>query len=359
MLLKLCYLFLLVTVLWSVGCVPVRPIVAPGVVPEQAPILSSEERYGHEVFSRLSERYQLVRDDQQVNRVRDIVDKLTHAAKADHNPWHVYLFVDDNFKNAAATRGNFIFVWTGMLKAVQDDDELAVVLAHEIAHSLAGHTEPEPAEETGRILAGTAGGVAREVLAQRSGLPGLAIALSEVVVKEALEAMLVNPITQQKEYEADQIGMFLMADAGIDPEVVVRFWDRVKDDPAFAGMPLAFLSSHPPPGDRAARLRRNLPLAHDRYLRQVPTSGEGAVQSEQKVPAKAPTDFAPARGREQVWLVIEPKTGVFKKPERDSEVLAYLDLGSTVVVENEGQSWLKIYKPLTGFVRKRDMAPSR
>lgn len=263
-----------VFLLFVASCSVARPIISPGVVPEQLPLSRSDEQYGHEVFSRLTERYQLDRDDSRINRVRDIVDRLTSAAGADHNPWHVYVFVDDTFKNAAATKGNFIFVWTGMIHVVRDDDELAVVLGHEIAHAIAGHTEPEPIEETGRILAGTAGGVARGILVQRSSLPGMAISLSEMVVKETLEAMLINPVIQQKEFEADQIGVFLMADAGIDPKIAVDFWQRVKDDPAFVGMPLAFFSSHPQPEERAARLRKLMPLARQRYLRGLNRAGD-------------------------------------------------------------------------------------
>ncbi len=347
--------YLVVFFLMLMGCVTTRPVIAPGIVPEQPVVSTSEEQYGHEVFSRLSERYSLDRDDRRVNRVRDVVDRLTSAAKADHNPWHVYLFVDDNFKNAAATRGNFIFVWTGMINAVRDDDELSVVLGHEIAHALAGHTEPEPIEETGRILAGTAGGVAREVLAQRSGLPGLALSLSEVVVKEALEAMLVNPITQQKEFEADQIGVFLMADAGINPEVAVDFWERVKDDPAFAGMPLAFLSSHPQPIERAARLRKLMPLARQRYLRTSKDVTKSTVTNDNG--RTEPSDRVAHAMDREVWVVVEPKTGIFLVPERSGEVVDYLEAGTKVLVENEGSNWLKINNPKAGFVRKRDLLP--
>jgi hypothetical protein len=84
----------------------------------------------------------------------------------------VPVLVDDGFVNAAATRGNYIFVWTGLLKKVQNEGELATVLAHEIGHVLAGHTTPTPEEETRQIMAQGLGIAAREVLAAR-GYGGL------------------------------------------------------------------------------------------------------------------------------------------------------------------------------------------
>ena len=62
--------------------------------------------------------------------VRDLVDMLANAAHASSSPWNVYVLRGDDVINAAATRGNFVFVWTGMLQAAYSDAELSSVLAY-------------------------------------------------------------------------------------------------------------------------------------------------------------------------------------------------------------------------------------
>lgn len=245
------------------GCAPTRPPVPPGEVPSENYVSAQDEEYGHEVLSELSEKFELDRDDNNINRVRDLVDRLAQGGHVDQSPWHVHVLKDDTFKNAAATRGNFVFVWTGMLKTVQNDDELATILAHEMSHVLAKHTAEDPAEETSSILAGVAGSVAGAVLSQQ-GLGPLAD-LGETITRELIGAILINPTSQEHELEADQIGLFLMADSGFDPQSATDFWRRVQNDPDFSSDFLGFLSSHPSSGDRLIALEKYLPMAMERY----------------------------------------------------------------------------------------------
>ncbi|RIL12389.1 MAG: hypothetical protein DCC75_00590, partial [Proteobacteria bacterium] len=233
------------------SCAAHRAPVPVGEVPLQHQVSQEDEQYGHEVLNMLTQDFALDRDDRRINRVRDLVDKLTTAANAGGNPWHVYVLVDDDFKNAAATRGNYIFVWTGLLRMVSSDGELATILAHEIGHLLAGHTQPTPQEEVNELLSGIAGSIAGQVVAAQGQHPFVAD-LAEMLARELLSAIIVNPGSQRNELEADQIGIFLMADAGIDPNNAISFWERARSDPELSGSGLQFLSSHP---DSEERLR--------------------------------------------------------------------------------------------------------
>ena len=85
-----------------------------------------------------------------------------------------------------------------MLDTIQNDDELAAVLAHEVAHALAGHTKPTPMEEVNETLAGIGGVVAREVVSAQGTLGPIA-QIAELVMKEAIKAIIVNPEEQRKE----------------------------------------------------------------------------------------------------------------------------------------------------------------
>jgi predicted Zn-dependent protease len=190
--------------------------------------------------------------------------RLAHAANADQNPWNVFVLEGDNVVNAAATRGNYVFVWTGMLNAAQHDGELATVISHEIGHLLANHTKQTPQEEAGRIMARTTGEIAGQIIASQPGYAPLA-QITGILVSELVKAVAVNPQAQQLETEADHIGFFLMADAGYDPHEALSLWSKMANDPQTAGGGLQFLSSHPASADRLEALEALLPEALARY----------------------------------------------------------------------------------------------
>ena len=248
------------------ACSNTRIPVPTGEIPSQGTVVGTEEQYGHKVFQQLAQKFPIDTDDNRILRVRAVVDRLTKVRNNDQNIWHVHLFKDDSFANAAATRGNYIFVWSGLVNTVDDDAELATILAHEIGHVLAGHTKPNPAEEVNKMLAQLAGSTAQRVM-RSVGDPmvaGLAT-LGGLLARELIKAIAVNPNSQEVELEADELGLFVMAEAGYDPRKALTFWDRVKNDPRFGNSPVQFLSSHPSSSERLEALKAVLPQAQARY----------------------------------------------------------------------------------------------
>ena len=155
-LLRLAFLLLLVS------CAATRPPVLPGTIPAQESSDVSEEdiRYGQQVLQEFKRRYRISKDRQAMLRLRDVVERLADAAQAGSSAWQIYLFEGDKVLNAAATRGNYIFVWTGLLNKANDDAELATVLAHEMGHVLARHTYATPAEQANAAISGIAAATA-------------------------------------------------------------------------------------------------------------------------------------------------------------------------------------------------------
>lgn len=119
-------LFMCVALLSACGAG--RAPVAPGEIPRGSYTTAQDEEYGQQVLAELMHNYPLSQDDASINRVRDIVDKLADAAGANDTPWNVYVLRGPDVVNAAATRGHFVFVWTGMLDLVQNEGELAACL---------------------------------------------------------------------------------------------------------------------------------------------------------------------------------------------------------------------------------------
>jgi predicted Zn-dependent protease len=185
------------------------------------------------------------------------------AGRADKQPWNVFVLEGDRVINAAATRGNYVFVWSGMLMMTTNDDELATVLAHELGHLLANHTQSTAAERAGEIMAQTSGQVAGGIVSMQPGYASLA-QVAAVVITEAIKAVAVNPQSQRLEREADHIGFFLMADAGYDPRAALRFWRKMSNNSIGGSGALSFLSSHPDSEERLEALQALLPEALSR-----------------------------------------------------------------------------------------------
>lgn len=279
-------LILLVLSCLTSGCSTHIPI-PPGEIPPAKPVLPSEEQYGHEILSKLSEEYPLDMSHPRAVEVFDVVERLSKAANANGDPWHVYIFRDPNFKNAAATQGNHVFIWTGLLDSTKSEGELAAILGHEMSHVLARHTDPDPNEQVKKMLIGAgalAAGIAVAAVSQGSIGSNLGD-LTSNVTQSVGEGLFLNPYSQERELEADQVGLFLMADAGFDPQAAIEFWKRAETDPAF-DTSLSFLSTHPPAADRLAQLEKYLPDAKRRFRGELPKGK--AINPPPGAPAQGP-----------------------------------------------------------------------
>lgn len=246
------------------ACGPLRQPVPAGEVPVAAPVSDADDAYGHGVLLTLSRTYPVEQNYTAHNRVARVIYNLADPSGTRNDPWHVYILHGDSVLNAAATRGNYVFVWSGLLRQIDSDAELATVLGHEIGHVLAGHTKPTPQEEAASIIAQGSGGLTGGIIASQGGY-GAAAGIASTIVSEAVKALIINPESQRQEFEADQIGLFLMADAGYNPTRAIEFWERFGDKLGHVPEAAQFLSSHPSSEERLEKLRTALPEALRRF----------------------------------------------------------------------------------------------
>ena len=315
-----------------------------------APILTPmQEEQGHQTLQQITEEYPLDFNDPGYDRSVAIVEKLTSAIGANKDPWHVYLLKGDDVKNAAATRGNHIFIWTGMVNFLPDDDELAAVLSHEIAHIVARHTDPDPKEQwTSAIInAGSmAIGVAASVATQDLSIGGSVGDITSSLTNQMANGLLLSTYSREMELEADRVGLLIMAEAGYDPQKAVDFWERVKDDPEFGASQLSFFSTHPPGADRIAALKESLPDALRRR--------QGISRNEVSNPTHTPITRTGAR---DIWRVFASSARVWSAPDEGSHKVADLQRGQEVEVVSKSRGWLKIVTPNEGYVRGVWLSP--
>lgn len=186
--------------------------------------------------------------------VRCVADAIT-ADAAPNARWEVVVF-DSPEVNAFALPGGKIGVYTGLLGVTENQDQLATVLAHEVAHVLAKHGNARVsaayAANTGLTLTsavvGTSSRGNREVL----GLLGVGAQLGVLL-----------PYGRDQETEADVLGLRYMSDAGFDPAAAIQLWRNMQK--ATGKGPPTFLSTHPSHEGRIEELSARLPAAAQRY----------------------------------------------------------------------------------------------
>ncbi|KAJ3212786.1 hypothetical protein HDU82_006418 [Entophlyctis luteolus] len=177
-----------------------------------------------------------------VNRVAWNLIKVAGMSDVE---WEVHL-IDNPQSNAFVIPGGKIFVFTGILPVVQNEDGLAAVLGHEIAHQLARHSAEKMS--TMKILL-----LGRMLLAVVFDIGVLGRVLADVG--------LLKPFSRLCETEADYIGLQLMAQACYDPNAAVDMWKRMKAMDGGHNHP-QYLSTHPSHENRISKITEWLPEAN-------------------------------------------------------------------------------------------------
>lgn len=190
---------------------------------------------------------QQVSTDAALNRrVSSVAQRLVQAAGAADRPWEYRVFVNDQ-ANAFVLPGGQVGVNTGLLKVVQNDDQLAAVIGHEIAHSLVNHAAERYSQtalaQVGLTVAQSAAGRANPTLGRQVASFGGAGA----------QLGYLLPFSRQHELEADRLGVDYMARAGFRPSQAVVLWRNFAQARTGGGTP-QFLSTHPSDATRVQQL---------------------------------------------------------------------------------------------------------
>ena len=202
--------------------------------------------------------------DPQVKRLRAIAARIVPNAQR-WNPsaanwqWEVNLLNSDQV-NAFCMPGGRIAFFTGILTKLNlTDDEVAMVMGHEIAHALREHARKRAVQSTAVSLASKLGGA---VLSSYLGIdPRITDAGANVAGQ-----LTVMKFSRGDETESDLVGIDLAARAGFDPRAGIALWQKMSA--VNAQQPMEFLSTHPSGNSRIQDMQKQMPLVLPVYARQ-------------------------------------------------------------------------------------------
>lgn len=249
-------LLVLSATFWATGChtVPQTGRAALHLVPsEQLASMASSQ------FGQLKQETPISRDPTYNAMLRRVGERIAYVAAPDmpNAQWEFVVFDDPEQINAFAMPGGKVAVYTGIFKVAKTEDDLAIVVGHEVAHVAAGHGNERVSQQ---LLA--AGGA----LALQFGTSDMDSSNRQMLMAAYGAGTTVGvllPYSRYHESEADEIGLIYVAKAGYDPRAAIGFWERMEAQKR--GSPPEFLSTHPSGATRVSKLNAIMPKAYNIY----------------------------------------------------------------------------------------------
>ncbi len=246
---------------------------------------AEEASLGAQAFAQIKQEERVSTDPAVNARIQRIGKRVAAAVGRDlpNAQWEFVVFDSDQI-NAFALPGGKIGFYTGLINLADSDDEIAVVMGHEIAHVTSRH------------------GAERQSQAMLLGLGGVALGMSMrnneyrdlfMTAYGVGGTLGVLAYSREHETEADEVGLRFAARAGYDPRAAVTFWTKMAERES-GGRPPRFLSTHPPSQERIANLRRLAAELMPVYEQAKANLAMGGA------PARAPAPAATANEQQEL-----------------------------------------------------------
>ena len=198
--------------------------------------------------------------DKRLAKVKEIGLKIVAAARRDDkagvlppsSKWE-FAIIDDKSPNAFAMPGGKIGFNSGMFQYAPTDDDIAVILGHEVSHVICRHGSERVSQAMGVAIAAAVADEATKNSSSKTRSTWMA------AVGIGAQYGILLPFSRGHESEADHLGLLFMARAGYDPAAAPLFWERFSK--IGGTRPPEFLSTHPADSTRVKQLQGWLPEA--------------------------------------------------------------------------------------------------
>ena len=232
---------------------------------------SSLNRQAAQIYENVKNKTKLSDDTKQLNEIRKVgsqieesvslyFDSINQPDPTSNFQWEYILIDNDKIKNAWCMPGGKIAVYTGILKITKNEDGLAAVMGHEIAHAVAKHS----IERASRAVVLNVGTTIADIFT--GGAISNANRTTGVDVAGMLRSFGIDfPFGRKQESEADYLGLIFSSLSGFDIRETIKIWERMKK--ANKGKePPEWMSTHPSSEKRILALKNWIP----EILREYP-----------------------------------------------------------------------------------------
>ncbi len=219
--------------------------------------LTEEQEYylGRSVAATILSRYSLLRDPaltEYVNRVGRAVAMVSDRPEV-FSGYH-FAVLNSQELNAISAPAGFVFITKGLLKRMPDEDALAAVLAHEVAHVVKGHgTSAISSSNLSEALLL----IGKDVAASQGGAPVSALTSAfGNSVTDITNTILENGYSRSQEYDADEYAAELLTRAGYDAHAIITMLEAIEKGGASKG---GWMDTHPSPSKRIDNVDGDVP----------------------------------------------------------------------------------------------------
>lgn len=172
--------------------------------------------------------------------LRGIVDKIKNGGKVyykDKFAWETYIIKNDSVLNAFCVPGGYMYVYTGLIKYLESEDELAGVMGHEMAHADRRHSTDQMTKQYGIEL-----------------MLGIVLGNNKGTLTQIAENMLLLKYGRDAEREADKYGVTYLCPTDYRADGFANFFDKLAADGQNNTRLDAFFSTHPSPDERVKNI---------------------------------------------------------------------------------------------------------
>ena len=219
---------------------------------------SQEKQLGAEAYADILKKTPISKRADWQAQLQRVGQRIAAAAARPDYQWE-FKVLQGKEVNAFCLPGGKVAFWEGIMPTAQDDNGVAVIMGHEVAHALARHGAERMSQSMGTQLLGQILTVGASILKN----PEFAEQFAQVY-GVGTSVVVTLPWDRAQESEADRIGLILMAKAGYNPSSAVGFWERMSKIQQ-GGKPPEFLSTHPSDETRINQIKQWLPEAEKYY----------------------------------------------------------------------------------------------
>lgn len=204
--------------------------------------IKDEAELGEKFEILMQARFPLVKDPYVVNYLEDILDRVKPALPPQPFPVRIQVMLDSSV-NAFAAPAGYVFVNSGLIELMQGEDEIAAVVAHELAHVSERHIAQNIEQSKKLSLVTLAGVLAGALLGAGGSELGQALSIGSLAGGQAAALKF----SRDDEREADRIGLSFLTQAGYEPEAMMRTFQHMLQQMRMSGhnTPPAYMLTHP------------------------------------------------------------------------------------------------------------------